>query len=122
MTHDDKKASLTRGLAPAIPVLARSSGKKVPFGAPAAGHVAQVLSDAARASKRHLRLAAEETAAIEEQLSRYIGSAAKATIDDEAARSVDFKEFLVAVAGKIEQPTQRDQFLAALKRSLTRRY
>jgi hypothetical protein len=117
MTQHDKKAAPMRGLAPGIPVVARSSGKKISFGTAAQPAVA-----AAPPSKRHLRLADEETAAIEQQLSRYIGSAAKTIVNDEAARNANFQEFLVAVAGKIDQPTQRDQFLAALKRSLTRRY
>ena len=69
-----------------------------------------------------LDLGGDEAAAIEQALSRYIGPLAKMIVRKEASRYANFKEFLAAVAGNIDQPTQRDQFLAALKRSLVRRY
>jgi serine/threonine protein kinase len=74
------------------------------------------------ASHPKLELAADEAAAIEQHLSRFIGPMAKMLVRKEASRHPAFKEFIGAVAGTIDQTEQREQFLAAVRRSLPRRY
>jgi hypothetical protein len=117
-----KPPSQFSGLAPSIPVMSRSSSKSVPFGsAPSKG--VSIPSGASKLAQHpQLQLEADEAAAIESALSRYIGPMAKMIVRKEASRTANFKDFLSAVAGNIDQPTQRDQFLAALKRSLVKRY
>jgi hypothetical protein len=109
-----------RGLSPNIPVVARSSNKGVPFGAAPGTNPSIAVAPSRTLPK--LELAAEDAAAIEQALSRYIGPTARMIVRDEASRSANFNDFLIAIAGNIDQQTQRDQFLAALKRSLVRRY
>jgi hypothetical protein len=68
-----------------------------------------------------LELDADELTTIEQHLSRVIGPVAKMLVRKEASRSASFKEFIAAVAGNIDQPAQRDQFLQGLRRALPRR-
>ncbi|MEJ6023367.1 protein kinase domain-containing protein [Ramlibacter sp. PS4R-6] len=110
------------GLGPSIPVVARGSTKSVPFGTAPSKNLSIPTSPSKLAPHPQLELDGEEAAAIERALSKYIGPMAKMIIRKEASRNANFGEFLTAVAGNIDQPTQRDQFLAALKRSLVRRY
>jgi serine/threonine protein kinase len=69
-----------------------------------------------------LELEADELAAIEQQLSRAIGPVAKMLVRKEASRNANFKDFIAAVAGNIDQPAQREQFLQGLRRALPRRH
>jgi serine/threonine-protein kinase len=108
-----KPPSQLTGLAPSIPVVARSTSKSVPFGS---------VPPSKLAPNPLLSLEAAEAAAIESALSKYIGPMAKMIVRKEASRTANFKDFVTAIAGNIDQPTQRDQFLAALKRSLVKRY
>ena len=70
---------------------------------------------------RQLEIAPEEMAVVEQALSKFIGPMAKMLIRKETGRAGSFKDFVDAVAGNIDQPQQREQFLQALKRALPRR-
>jgi serine/threonine protein kinase len=70
---------------------------------------------------RMLEVAPEELAVIEQTLSKFIGPMAKVLIRKETSRRGTFKEFVEAIAGNVDQPAQRAEFLQALKRALPRR-
>jgi serine/threonine protein kinase len=69
-----------------------------------------------------LELAQDEMATIEQHLSRLIGPMARMIARKEASRQTSFKDFVAAVAGNIDKPEQREQFLQAIRRALPRRY
>jgi hypothetical protein len=101
-------------------------GPSVPLGPTTPRAVTQPSGPTTNASRiaphPKLDLEADEATAIEQHLSKFIGPMAKMLVRKEASRHPDFKQFLGAVAGNIDQPALRDQFLAAVKRSLPRRY
>jgi hypothetical protein len=70
---------------------------------------------------RVLEVLPEELAIIEQTLSKFIGPMAKVLIRKETSRRGTFKEFVEAIAGNVDKPAQRAEFLHALKRALPRR-
>jgi serine/threonine protein kinase len=72
-------------------------------------------------STRQVDIAPEDMAIIEHTLSKFIGPMAKMLIRREVAHSATFKEFVIAVAGNIDHPQQREVFLQALNRALPNR-
>ena len=70
---------------------------------------------------RQLDLEPAEAAAVEQALSRFIGPMAKMLIRKETARCTSVKEFVAAVAGNVDRPDQREEFLLALRRALPKR-
>jgi serine/threonine protein kinase len=63
----------------------------------------------------------EELAAVEHALSKSIGPMARMIVKKEIGRTRSFKDFIEACAGNIDQPPQREQFMAALKKAVPRR-
>jgi serine/threonine protein kinase len=101
------------------PLLPRS-GPSVPLrGQP----MSQPASQLSRPSGtgRVLEVSPEELAVIEQTLSKFIGPMAKVLIRKETSRRGTFKEFVEAIAGNIDQASQRAAFVQALKRALPRR-
>ncbi|HEY8049264.1 MAG TPA: adenylate/guanylate cyclase domain-containing protein, partial [Ramlibacter sp.] len=118
------KRSTTRppsvsGLAPSVPVVSRSSNKSVPFGA---APKSQPGSQSRVAPHPQLDLHADEAALIEQHLSKYIGPMARMLVRKEATKHPNFNDFIGAVAGNIDQPPERDQFLIAVRKALPRRH
>jgi class 3 adenylate cyclase len=72
-------------------------------------------------ASRSLDIAADELAAVEQTLSKFIGPMAKVFVRQELARRSNFKDFVNGVAENIDTPKQRDEFMQALKRALPRR-
>ena len=72
-------------------------------------------------STRQVDIPPEDMAIIEHTLSKFIGPMARMLIRREVAHSATFKEFVLAVAGNIDHPQQREVFLQALKRALPHR-
>ena len=113
------------GLGPSIPVVARGSSRSVPFGSAPSRGVSQpsgtTTSGSRLAPHPGLGLEADEAAAIEQHLSRYIGPMAKMLVRKEASRHPAFRDFIAAVAANIDQRDQREQFLFAVRKSLPKR-
>jgi len=110
------------GLGPSIPVVSRGSSKSVPFGAAPRSQPSSPSGGFSRiAPHPQLDLEANEAAAIEQALSKYIGPMAKMLVRKEAAKHPNFKDFIAAVAGNIDHTDQREQFLFAVRKSLPRR-
>lgn len=72
-------------------------------------------------SARQIDISPDEMALIEHTLSKFIGPMARMLIRREVGRGAAFKEFVAAVAANIDQPSQREAFIQALKRALPRR-
>jgi serine/threonine protein kinase len=106
------------------PVVTRGAPRSVPYGP----NPSQPMSRPSQAQSRpgspsgSVEVAAEEMTLIEQQLARFIGPMAKMLVRKEAGRAATFKDFMAAVAGNIDQPAQRDQFLLAIRRALPRRH
>ena len=107
------------GLAPGVPIVARSSTKRAAFGTPPARGAA-APAGAKGVLRGAMDLLAAEAAHVEQALSRYTGRAA--IEHEQQGRSADFDGFVAAAVRSSDPPTQRERFLAALKRSLVRRY
>lgn len=75
----------------------------------------------AQHSTRQVDIAPQDMAIIEHTLSKFIGPMAKMLIRREVAQSATFNEFVLAVAGNIDHPQQREVFLQALRRALPNR-
>ncbi|GAB2578801.1 hypothetical protein GCM10027034_06900 [Ramlibacter solisilvae] len=121
-------AALRKALAPSIQEpksreAFSAGGHSAPVSQPASGRRdSSARTPVARRSVPRLDATPEEIAAVEQQLSRYIGPMARVLVQREAARSPSFKHFVEAVAGNIDQPAQRELFLRSLKHSLPRRH
>jgi hypothetical protein len=117
------KPSNFSGLGPSVPVMARGSSKSVPFGSTPKSQPSSPSGGYSRmAPHPKLELADEESAAIEQHLSKFIGPMAKMLVRKEASRHPAFKDFIGAVANNIDRTEQREQFLAAVRKSLPRRH
>ena len=73
-------------------------------------------------STRQLDIAPQDLLAIETALSKLIGPMARMLIRREVSRSHSYQDFLVAVASHVDQPQQREAFLAAIRRALPGRH
>ena len=117
-----KPPSAPGGLGSSVPLVARASNKSVPFGAsPGKSQPSGTTTFSKLAPHPKLDLGGDEAATIEQQLSKYIGPMAKMLVRKEASKHPNFKDFIAAVAGTIDQPEMRDQFLSAVRKSLPRR-
>lgn len=76
---------------------------------------------ATQSATRPVDLAPEELAAIEQALSRFIGPMARIVVKKQSARTASFKELVSALVESVDQPGQRDAFVAALHKALPRR-
>ena len=82
----------------------------------------QPLSQPSRpGSGRVIEISPDELAIVEQTLSKFIGPMAKVLVRKETSRRGSFKEFVEAIAGNIDQASQRSEFVQALKRALPRR-
>ena len=72
-------------------------------------------------SSRQMDIAPDELLIIEQALGKFIGPMAKVLIRRETGRTTSFKDFVHVVAGNIDHLQPREEFVAALKRSLPRR-
>jgi serine/threonine protein kinase len=99
------------------------SPRSGPPSQPRSQPLSQPLSQPSRlgASSRVLEISPDELAVIEQTLSKFIGPMAKVLIRKETSRRGSFREFVEAIAGNIDQASQRADFVQALKRALPRR-
>ncbi|MEP6790619.1 MAG: hypothetical protein ABI907_04565, partial [Ramlibacter sp.] len=72
-------------------------------------------------STRQVDIPPDEMVIVEHTLSKFIGPMAKVLIRKEIGHCIDFKEFVVAIAGNIDHVQQREVFVQALKRALPKR-
>lgn len=72
-------------------------------------------------TQRALDLSAEELTLVEQALSRSIGPLAKMLVRKESQRHLLYGPFVQALAGHIDQPNERTEFAAAVKRALPNR-
>ncbi len=70
---------------------------------------------------RRLELGAQDAAAIEQALSRFIGPMARMLVRKESARSTTPAELAQALAAHLDTPPQREAFLRALREALPRK-
>lgn len=70
---------------------------------------------------RPIDLPAEELAAVEQTLGKFIGPMARIVVRKELGRTVNFKELAAALASNVDGDEQREAFLAALHKALPRR-
>ncbi|TWO66958.1 protein kinase [Caenimonas sedimenti] len=76
---------------------------------------------AAPVSGPALDLTAEELQGVELALGRFIGPMARIVLKKESARSGNLKDLVAALTGHIDQQGQRDEFVAACHKALSRR-
>ena len=79
------------------------------------------LTRNAPTSTRMLDLTADEFQAVEQALGKFIGPMARIVVKKEAGRTSGVKEFVTALAGNIDQTSQREEFLKAAHKALPRR-
>jgi serine/threonine protein kinase len=72
-------------------------------------------------SGRGADLSPEELLGVEQALGRFIGPMARIVLKKEAARGGSLKELVAALAANIDQQGQRDEFMQACKKALSRR-
>ena len=66
-------------------------------------------------------LSADESAALEQALGKFIGPMARIVLRKEAARAATLKELVAALAAQVEPPAQREAFLQAAHKAIPRR-
>jgi serine/threonine protein kinase len=90
--------------------------------APASMSLPSASEGARVTSTRQLDIAPEDLLVVETALSKLIGPMARMLVRREVPRSRNFQDFLVAVASHVDQPQQRDAFVASIRRALPGRH
>jgi serine/threonine protein kinase len=101
------------------------ASQPMPRGNPASQPMARSIPASqavtSRPTTRPVDLPAEELAAIEQTLSRYIGPMARIVVKKEVARAPSFRDLAQALAANVDKADQREAFMAALHKALPRR-